>query len=94
MRWSFYTALTTLRDRWNDEEVGRLASWVMAEEVFRRESDPATNEAPRLWFPEEIERSAEWRARLEQLLDEAARLRSVEARRALEDLAMEILTTP
>jgi hypothetical protein len=87
-------ALTTLRDRWSDEDVGRLASWVMAEDVRRRESDPAAKEAPRLWFPEEIERSAEWRACLEQLLDEAARLRSVDARRALEDLAMEILTAP
>jgi hypothetical protein len=88
------TSLTTLRDRWSDEDVGRLARWVMAEEVRRRESDHTTNDAPRLWFPEEIEHSAEWRSRLERLLDEAARLQSVDARRALEDLAMEILTAP
>ncbi len=87
-------ALTTLRDRWSDEDVGRLASWVMAEELRHRDSDPAAGDAPQLWFPEEIERSADWKASLERLLDEATRLRSAEARRALEDLALEILTAP
>jgi hypothetical protein len=85
--------LSVMRDRWSDEEVGRLAEWVTAEEARTRNlphySGPAWG-----WFWHQIVSSEEWRIRAESLLEEAAKIDSEVARRPLEDLALQLLTAP
>jgi hypothetical protein len=88
------TSLSVMRERWSDAELGELATWVAAEEVRARDLIREAAQAPWSWFWRENNRSGSWQSLLERLSDEAARRKSEEPRRALEELALQLLTVP